>query len=239
MKKLFKGKGLNLEIIGPPGCGKTTLARQVALGLSNENIVANLNKKTKRPRVKDIFSQQALTFFLLIPQTFWIVFYLNYGKNKLNYRYWKVVLTSWLKVTLIKFYHLRQDRDSIYISEPGYLMLTLGGCMYRDKNTPKKRLSNMVQKFCDLDILVVISVGGGLSLKRMNDRARGEPVRMKGRSTKDRCKIIKSSSMYAEEICKICEKRGVLVIRVHGDAPVDSLAKEVCYKVEELYEKNK
>ena len=41
MKKLFKGKGLNLEIIGPPGCGKTTLARQVALGLSNENIVGS------------------------------------------------------------------------------------------------------------------------------------------------------------------------------------------------------
>jgi len=231
-------KGFNVEIIGPPGCGKTTLAKRLMVDLSSQNIATSLNKRIKKPRVADILSLRGLTFFLSALKVFRVVVYLNYRKNRFNYRYWKVVIRGWLKVVLIKFYQLHQGQNTIRISEPGYLMLLLGGCMYRDKAVENKKLSKMIKKICDIDVLIVVEIEERLSLDRMNNRERGEPIRMKGEGLERKLDIIRSSRDYTVEISNVCEKKGALVVYADGGGPADALSAEICKQIKGFYEKN-
>jgi len=231
-------RAINIEIIGPPGCGKTTLAKELVSSLSSKNISVNFNKKVNRLKINDIFSARTLVYFPFIFYTFVYVLYLNYRKNKLNHSYWNQTIKSWLRVILIKFQYFKKDDNVINIFEPGFLMLILSGYMYSDKSISNETLAKIIKKISNIEVLISIKIEATLSLERIRHRARGEPIRMKNDSPESQLRIIRSGNAFSKEICSICEKLGVLIIRVNGSFPIHDLAQEVCEKLEKLYEKD-
>jgi adenylate kinase family enzyme len=228
---------MKVEIIGPPGSGKTTLANKLIPLLKKQNITASLVNVGEDLTIQNLLSTTTLMLPIEILSKFMTMFYLNYEKNGFNYQFWKSTLRSWLKV-IVRTLYSSQHKEGIKIFEPGLMMLILSGCMYRDDVVLNKKLTNAIRRLCKVDVLVLISVDAQTSFDRMSGRERGEPFRMKREPLEKKLKILNYSELYAVEILRICKKMGVVNIHVNGSRPIKDISIEIANKLKAIYEKN-
>jgi len=230
-------KKVVVEIIGPPGSGKTTLANKLIPLLKKESVTVSLVNSREGLTIQNLFSTATLMLPIEIVSKFMAMFYLNYEKNGFNYKFWKSTLRSWLKVIISTLYSSRH-KGGIKIFEPGLMMLILSGCMYKDDFVINKKLINAIRRLCKIDVLVLISVDAQTSFDRMSARERGEPFRMKKELFEKKLKILNYSELYAAEISRICKEKGVLNIYVNGSRPIKDISIEIANKLKTIYEKN-
>ena len=73
-----------VEIIGPPGSGKTTLANKLIPLLKKQNVTASLVNSREELTIQNLFSTTTLMLPIEIVSKFMTMFYLNYEKNGFN-----------------------------------------------------------------------------------------------------------------------------------------------------------
>ena len=98
------GNNMNLEIIGPPGPGKTPLVNNLVLYLNDGNKKVFLIKKIGRHSISNLSYRDIHRLPIEIIKKIAIMLFINCEKNRFNYKFWILTFRSWPKVIAVTFF---------------------------------------------------------------------------------------------------------------------------------------
>ncbi len=140
-------EGIVVELIGSSGSGKTTLGQALALGLLEDGIPSVFIKQAdydfshKTVWSRWVFRTLANIVFVVI-----LTLRLNLKKNRFDVLLWKRSIFTSVRTALNISFALINHKDKVSIIEPGYLMLLLNACMYKEKPIPIGKLNKIFSK---------------------------------------------------------------------------------------------
>jgi len=214
-------KCLIIEIIGPPGAGKTTLGESIVSSLNSKGIESNFVKKIQKKYYKNNFD--IITYAKLLKSLLYFLYLatrLNFRKNKFNFSSWKKTFFSAIKVSINNHSLVNSCGKSISIIEPGHLMLLLNGCMYREDVMPKKLLNKFLSYVKSVDIVIYINIDVITAMNRISSRERGEPQRMSSSNEVEKKRTIELCNLNSKNIVNFFQNKEVSVFEINGKKSV-------------------
>ncbi len=219
-----------VEIIGPPGSGKTTLCLSVQQALKQSGIPCLTVTGTeivsdgyeKRPGFLPgrlgfawlsawlLAFHETTTLFPSLTQAYGLETRL---KKPGFFRIFRRALkqTHYQKILL-----KRMPGQSVIFFDPGWIMRFINGYLYSTSLPSPAAVSQFMEKVLQPSLLVVLKIDPGTALKRITGRSRGLPQRMRQLSQIEWPLVVEQGNEVAGIISKEAGARGTDVLHINA-----------------------
>lgn len=207
-----------IEVIGSPGSGKTFLCNKLekirknnkqiffhSSNLKNSKMFNNLNFITK------IYIELRVIIIVIF---FCIIFHKRFFKKKIYKKnfFYLVISLFYKHIKCIESFKKLLPSESYLITEPGLIMYFLQDYFYIDGKLSKVEINRFNNLFLKVDLIIHVNCNLNLKIKRLIERKRGLPIRMRGLNSSEIKQTVKKSANIISIYLNNLKNRNISII---------------------------